>query len=103
MWIVVRLRDDLDQRLSESVERLDRLGLRWLDEHHLGDGQGKVDRRRMKAVVDQALGDIENAYSGALFEARRARHDLVFAALLEGHLETAWEPLAQGVRVQDGV
>src|SRR4051794_11966145 len=98
MWIVVRLRDDLDQGLSERVERLDRLGLRWLDEHHLVDGQGKVDRRRMKAVVDQALGDIEHAYSGALFDLRRARDELVLADLLEGHLETACEPLAQVVR-----
>ena len=54
-----------DQRVSERVERLDRFGLRRLDEHALLDDQREVDGRRMEAVVDQPLGDVERAHAGA--------------------------------------
>ena len=54
-------REDLRERLGERVERLARLGLGRLDEQRLVDDQREVDRRRVKAVVEQALGEVERA------------------------------------------
>ena len=43
-----------------------RLGLGRLDEHALVDDQREVDRRRVEAVVDEALGDVQRAHAGPL-------------------------------------
>ena len=56
--IVGRLREDLGDRLGERVERLARLGLGRLDQQRLVDEQREVDRRRVEAVVEQALGEV---------------------------------------------
>ena len=49
------------QRVGERVERLERFGLGRLDEQALLDDEREVDGRRVEAVVDQALGDVERA------------------------------------------
>ena len=49
---------------------LERLRLRRLDEQALLDDQREVDRRRMEAVVDEALGDVERAHAGLVPDGR---------------------------------
>ena len=56
-----RLPGDGQHGGGEAVERLARFRLRRLDHDRLGDDQGEVDRRRVVAVVDQALGQVEGA------------------------------------------
>ena len=42
----------------------------------------EVDRRRVEAVVDQALGDVERLHARLLLELRVGEHDLVHARLV---------------------
>ena len=67
------------QRVGERVERLERLGLGRLDEHALVDDEREVDGRRVEAVVDEALGDVEGAHAGPRLDRLRRRHELVLA------------------------
>ena len=73
------LAGDRDQGVGEGVERLDRFGLGRLDQHPLLDDQREVDRRRVVAVVDEALGDVEGPDAGPLLDGRRRRDELVLA------------------------
>ena len=50
--------EDRDHRVDEAVERFLALGLGGLDQQALGHQQREVGRRRMEAVVEQALGEI---------------------------------------------
>jgi len=54
-----RFARDRDHCVAGGVELLFRFALRRLDHQGAGDDQGEVDRRRVKAVVHQALGDIQ--------------------------------------------
>ena len=57
--VLARLAQDLRDRVGERVERLLRLRLGRLDEQRLVDEQREVDRRRVVAVVEQPLGEVE--------------------------------------------
>src|SRR5262245_37008223 len=54
--ILLRLGDDLEHRLHEGVESLERLGLGRLDHQRLLHDQRKVDRGWVDAEVHEALG-----------------------------------------------
>src|SRR3954468_22807003 len=57
--VLGRLAEDLGERVDEAVERLAGLGLGRLDEQRLVDDQREVDGRRVDAVVEQALGQVD--------------------------------------------
>src|SRR4051795_8551264 len=57
--ILLGLAQDLGDRVREGVERLAGLGLGRLDQQRLVDEQREVDRGRVEAVVEQALGQVE--------------------------------------------
>ncbi len=69
--------EDFLDGFHESVERLLGLGLGRLDHERAADDQGKVHRRRVDAVVDQALGEIEGADAGLGFEVAIGEDDFV--------------------------
>ena len=54
-----RLPQDLGDDLGEMVQRLLGLGLGRLDQQRLVDDQREVHGRRMHAVVEQPLGEVE--------------------------------------------
>src|SRR2546429_6805744 len=56
------LLDDLCHGSDEAIERGFRFGLGRLDHQRLGHDQWKVDGRRVKPEVDEALGDIFRRY-----------------------------------------
>src|SRR5690606_31978378 len=68
----------------------------------LVDGKWEVDRRRMKAVVDQALRDVERSHPATPLTTP-AEHELVLAAAIVGKIEGPFEPVHQVVRVEYGV
>src|SRR4029453_12776786 len=47
---------DADHGITKAINLFQRLGFSWLD--HQGSRAGENPRRRMKAVVDEPLGDI---------------------------------------------
>ena len=71
-------------RLGERVERLPRLGLGRLDHQRLVDEQREVDRRRVEAEVEQALGDVERLHPELALRRRAGEDELVHAGAVEG-------------------
>src|SRR3546814_5081792 len=49
---------DRNQRVDERIKRLAILGFGRLDQQAFRDKQREVDRRRVKSIIEQALGDI---------------------------------------------
>src|SRR5437870_4718882 len=87
---------DGDHRVAEAVELALGLALGRLD--HEGPGDGEGDRRRVEAVVHEALGDVHDLDAGRLLELARVRDELVADAPLapaETHREMRLEPLRQ--------
>src|SRR5262245_22318832 len=68
LGVLARFLDDTADRRHESVELLPRLRLRGLDHHRALDDEREVDRRRMEAVVQEPLRDVEGADAGLLLE-----------------------------------
>ena len=58
-------------RVRELVERLEVFRLRRLDHDRLFDDQREVDRRRVEAVVEQPLRDVERVHAVLLPQRRR--------------------------------
>src|SRR5215213_1094413 len=54
---------DLTHDPNEVIERLDRLCLRRLDHQRFGYDQWEVDRRRVDAEVEDALGNVERPHA----------------------------------------
>src|SRR4051794_8330702 len=73
------LAQDVRDGVGEGVERLLRLRLGRLDEQRLVDEQREVDGRRMEAVVEQPLGEIERPEAEVLLHRRAREHELVHA------------------------
>src|SRR3954452_22309701 len=99
------LAQDVGDRVGERVERLLRLRLGRLDEQRLVDEQREVDRRRVEAVVEQALGEIERLQAEVLLHRRAREHELVHSDAVVGGREVIGhalllEPREQVVRVQ---
>src|SRR3954452_1134067 len=99
------LAQDVGDRVGERVERLLRLRLGRLDEQRLVDEQREVDRRRVEAVVEQALGEIERLEPEVLLHRRAGEHELVHADAVVGGGEVLGhalllEPREQVVGVQ---
>ena len=91
---------DGEHRVGEGVERLLALGLRGLDHQRAADHQRKVDRRRVEAVVQQPLGNVQGL-DAAVVE-RAVREDaLVQARLALGQVIGRLQPRAQIVGVQN--
>jgi hypothetical protein len=67
LGVLGRLGEDRRDRLGEGVERLLRLGLRGLHEQRLVDQQREVDRRRVVAVVQEPLGQVQRPDPQLLF------------------------------------
>ena len=65
--------------VDEAVERLEALGLGRLDHERLLDDQREVDRRRMDAVVEDRLGDVERGDAVLPLLAAAGEDDLVLA------------------------
>src|SRR4051812_21961355 len=101
--LALRLGGDLDERLGERVERLERFGLGRLDQHALLHGQGEVDRRRGEALVDQPLGDVEGTYARPLPDLRGRGDELVLARAVVRDPVRVAQADAQVVRGQDRV
>ena len=102
--VLGRLGEDLADDLGEGVERLARLGLRRLDEQRLVDQQREVDRRRVEAVVEQPLGEVEGADAELLLHRAAGEHELVHAGAVERDGQVLagrlLEPRQQVVRVE---
>ena len=96
-------RGDRDQRIGERIERLDRFGLGRLDQHPLLDDQREVDRRRVEAVVDQPLGDVEGADAGLLLDGRGRATNSCLQARSYGMSYVPARRCLQVVGGQDGV
>ena len=79
-----RLAQDLGDRVGEGVERLLRLRLGRLDQQRLVDEQREVDRRRVEAVVEQALGEVERLEPELALHRRAGEHELVHADAVVG-------------------
>ena len=80
------------------------LGLGRLDEQALLDDEREVDRRRVEAVVDEALRDVERPDPGGSREgSARAGHELVLAGPVVGQVVGIADARAQVVRGQHGV
>ena len=77
------------------------LGLGRLDHERLGDDQREVDRRRVEAVVDQPLGDVERRDARRLLAAPGREHDLVHAGPVVGQVVVRAEARPQVVGVED--
>ena len=82
--ILLRLAQDVRDRVGERVQRLLRLCLGRLDEQRLVDEQREVHRRRVEAVVEQPLGEVQRADPQLLLHRRARQHELVHAELPEG-------------------
>src|SRR3712207_9204262 len=63
-------------RVGERVERLLGLRLGRLDQQRLVDEQGEVHRRRVEAVVEQALGEVERLDAELALHRRPRQHEL---------------------------
>ena len=83
LGILLGLGQDLVHSVGESVERLVRLGLGRLDHQRLVDQQREVDGRRVEAVVEQALGDVERLDAELALGRRAGEDELVHAAAVE--------------------
>src|ERR1700722_4303993 len=79
LWILLRLPQYLGDDRGESVERLTRLSLGRFDQQRLIDEQREVNGRRMNAVVQKSLGQVERPDPQLTFHRRPREHDLVHA------------------------
>src|SRR5262249_46958180 len=94
---------DLQERLGEGVERLLAFRLRRLDHERLCQDEREIYRRRVVAVVKQALGDVHGADALLALQKSRRRNELVHAALAVGHLVSVLDVAQQIVGVEDRV
>ena len=69
---------------AKRVERLAGLGLGRLDHQRLVDEQREVDRRRVEAVVEQPLGDVERLHPELALGRLAGEHELVHRPAVEG-------------------
>src|SRR5262249_36220985 len=99
---LLTLSSDLVHHRREIVERRARLGLRRLDHDRLFDDQGKVDRRRMKPKVEEALGNVQRAYAGACLLAATREHELVHTASVVGDVVYIGQERTKVVGIQHG-
>src|SRR5256714_1407144 len=97
--LLLCLARDGEHRVTECVQRFLRLGLRRLDHQRLGDDQREVDRRRMEAVVHQALRDVEGRDPVLALERARAEHELMHAKPVERQAVRILEPCKDVVGV----
>src|SRR5580704_19763149 len=81
LGVLSRLAQDLREGLGEGIERLPRLGLGRLDHQGLLDEQREVDRRRVKAKVEQTLGEVERPDLKLASHGAPGEHELVHAEL----------------------
>ena len=96
------LAPDRDHRLAETVDLGQRLGLGRLD--HQRAGHREAHRRRVEAVVDQALGDVVDADANRILERARVNDALVRhapAVVLVQHREVRIEAHGNVIGVQD--
>ncbi len=105
LGVLGRLAQDLRDDLGERLERLARLGLGGLHQQRLLHQQREVDRRRVVAEVEQALGEVGRADAQVALHRGAREHELVHAALAERERQVLADarPLQQGqqvVRVQ---
>ncbi len=84
LGVLGSLAQDRRDRLGEGVERLPGLGLGRLDHQRLLDEQREVDRRRVEAEVEQALGEVERLDAQLPLHRAAGEHELVHAELAEG-------------------
>ena len=82
-------------RLGEGVERLAGLRLRRLHQQRLLHQQREVDRRRVVAVVEQPLGEVERADAQRALHRPAGEHELVHADAVVGGREMLAGRLAQ--------
>ena len=92
---------DLEHRVAEGVERLLALALGRLDHHRLVDDEREVDRRRMIAVIDHPLGDVERAGALSLLPLPGEDHLVHAAAVVRQAIRSA-QALLDVVGVQHG-
>jgi hypothetical protein len=95
LGILGGLVEDRRDRVDERVERLAGLRLGRLDEQRLVDDEREVHRRRVHAVVEQALGEVQRADAELLLHRRPGEDELVHAALPEGERQAVADALAQ--------
>ena len=95
------LRDDLLKRRDEGIERRLALGLGRLDHQRLRHDQREIVGRRVEAVVEQALGDVERPHAGTLDDA--AADELVHVHAVERHREEVAQLDTQIVGVEHRV
>ena len=88
-------------RRDEGVERRLALGLGRLDHQRLRHDQRKIVGRRMKAVVEQPLADVERAHAGAVD--RAAADEFVHVDAVERHREGVAQLDAQIIGVEHRV
>src|SRR5439155_16508249 len=73
------------------------------DEHALFGDEREVDRRRVEAMVDEPLRDVEGAHAGLPAERGRRRDELVLARAVVRDVVRAREPVLEVVRAEDRV
>ena len=86
--------------VGERVERLLRLRLGRLDQQRLVDEQREVDGRRVEAVVEQALGEVERLEPEVLLHRRAREHELVHADAVVGGRQVLGDALLLEPREQ---
>ena len=89
---------------AESIDFGQGLTLGWFDHQALGNGQRKVDRRRVEAVVHEPLGDVVDLHARALVEGAAVDDELVGHESIapgEEHVEVLAETAGHVVRVEN--
>ena len=89
---------------ANASKRRNPLGLGRLDQHPFLDDQREIDRRRVVAVVDQPLGDVEGPDPGPVLDRGGGGDEFVLAiTLVAGCRRVPAEARLQVVRGEDGV